>query len=124
MNSEPVINKSIKIVEPDVFEKHISGIIDAAILLSVVIGSFFLIPVLKSAKSDSYIVIPWYFILAMLIVYRLAGFIFFNKTIGMRICNIKILNADKENLTLKEKIFASFFILINGVAFHKNSQNA
>ena len=120
MSKEIDIDETIEVEEAGLLRKNLSGIIDAAIILAVFVGvaSFFPLRALSSLEGP---VTPGLYILLLLAIYRLISLLIFNGTTGMRICRIKILNDDLESLSFKEKVFASFFILINGVAYYRNS---
>ena len=118
MSKDINTEETIEFEEAGGIRKNLSGIIDAVIVMTLIITTFTLVPEKYSASLEapgrSLLVI-----LLSLIVYRLVGLLLFNVTAGMRICRIAILNDDLETLSLKEKIFASFLILINGVAYYE-----
>ena len=105
----------LKEVNP--IKKNIAGIIDAAIIIAFVVVLTSFLPQNILDKLQHPIRIEFY-ILILLALYRMVLIIFFNETVGMRICKIKFLNGSLQSLSLKEKILAAFFILINGTGYY------
>ena len=103
--------------EVNAIKKNIAGIIDAAIIIAFVVVLTSFLPQNILDKLQHPIRIEFY-ILILLALYRMVLIIFFNETAGMRICKIKFLNGSLQPLSLKEKILAAFFILINGTGYY------
>lgn len=61
-------------------------------------------------------------VLAALIVYRLFCLIVFNKTLGMLLAGIILLNGEEESLNFKEKLLAAVFVLYRGVAYYNRDR--
>ncbi len=118
MNEDIIIDKPAgNLKEANALKKNIAGIIDAAIIIAFFIGVTSFLPQNILDKLQHPIRIEFY-ILILLALYRLVLIIFFNETVGMRICRIKFLNGGLQPLSLKEKILAVFFILINGTGYY------
>lgn len=118
MNRDVDVSGELEVEEAGLVTKNVSGIIDATIVLALFLIVAFSLPVDILAKLQRSIADVVY-ILVFLVIYRLLSFIIFNGTIGMRIMRIQILNENLEKISLKEKVCASFFILIKGVSFYK-----
>ena len=106
--------------EVSLFRKNLSGIIDAAIVLIAFVSIASLFP-LDQLSEFRMPFLPELFILLTLAVYRLLGFLFFDCTVGMRICGMRILSNDSETLSFTDKVFAAFFILVSGVAYYRRA---
>jgi uncharacterized RDD family membrane protein YckC len=57
-------------------------------------------------------------VIALIIMYRLFCFLVFNRSIGMKLFRIKILNGEGKKLSIRDKILASFFLLYKGVGYY------
>ncbi len=84
-------------------------LIDFAVDICVVVLFYLLVPqdVLIAMVRKSSLVTPVIFI-TILTMYRLLLFLLFNRTIGMMLCRVKLLNGALSPLSPKEK-FASLF---------------
>ena len=90
MNEDIIIDKPAgNLKEANALKKNIAGIIDAAIIIAFFIGVTSFLPQNILDKLQHPIRIEFY-ILILLALYRLVLIIFFNETVGMRICRIKI----------------------------------
>ncbi len=118
MNINQGLDTTISIKEIGMIRKNISGIIDAAIILFVFVRTALIFPLDTLSYLEGPLT-PGIYIYLLLALYRLISFLIFNRTIGMWICSVQILNDNLESPSVKEKIFASFFILINGVSFYR-----
>jgi hypothetical protein len=120
MSKELNFEETSEVEEIGLLRKNLFGIIDAAIIITVFlsIASFFPLEVLSKLGKPFR---PELCVLLSLAIYRLISLVIFNSTAGMRICRIVVLNDDLEILSLREKVLASFFILINGVAYYRKA---
>jgi len=112
--STNTINQTSDLPEASAIRKNAAGISDATISIFLYICIAFFLP--QSALNSIW---QFIYVLMSLAVYRLISIVFFHQTIGMRLCNIQLLNEYDDRLSIKEKIFAAFFILINGIAYYK-----
>jgi uncharacterized RDD family membrane protein YckC len=60
-------------------------------------------------------------IIAALVAYRLICLLFFNKTLGMMLTRIVLLNGEEEPLDFTEKMMAAAFILYRGVEYYNKT---
>ena len=114
--NDPIVN----CVETNPLRKNLAGLIDAAIVIVLYMGIAFCLRQSILTRIEPTI-LPLLLIIILFALHRLFFMIIANSTMGMRIFKIELLNDDLESLTLKEKIFASFFILINGVAYYNRT---
>jgi NhaP-type Na+/H+ or K+/H+ antiporter len=116
--STNTINPISDLPEANSLRRNAAGIIDAAIAMFLFIGIAFYLPQLLWNKLQVSIGMLFY-ILLTLIIHRLISIVFLKQTLGMRLSNIQLLNEYDDTLSIKEGIFAAFFILINGIAYYK-----
>src|SRR5436309_240570 len=97
-------------IEVSTLMKNISGIIDAVftIILTATIK-------LIAFNSFSNFSSNLFFLLIVFLSYRFLTIVSFSRTLGMLIMNQIFISADKEKLTIKEKLFASLMVYINGI---------
>ena len=112
------LNPVSDLPEANVVRRNAAGIIDAALVILLFTGIILYFSQSILNRLQSPIRIEFY-ILLLLVFYRLISLVFFHQTIGIRLCNIQLLNEYDDRLSIKEKIFAAFFILINGIAYYK-----
>jgi hypothetical protein len=58
-------------------------------------------------------------VLALIVVYRTCCLLLFGQTVGMKIFRVVLRNGLEKELTIKERLLASSFILYKGVAYYK-----
>jgi hypothetical protein len=121
MSKEIEIDNIIPVKEINPLRKNICGLIDAGIILTLFVG------IVSSFPLNTLINFKWsvpseLYILASIVLYRFISILIFNRTIGMHVCSIQILNDDLEILSFKEKTFASFFILIHGINYFRSAR--
>jgi hypothetical protein len=95
------------------------GLIDVVLaLLVVTLISIYRFPEplyqLFSFVNPTLLVLLWF------VIYRLICFLFFDRTIGMKLFHAILLNGELESLSVKEKILASAFILYKGVGYYND----
>ena len=112
------LNPVSDLSEANVVRRNAAGIIDAALVILLFTGIILYFHQSILNRLQSHIQIEFY-ILLLLVFYRLISLVFFHQTIGIRLGNIQLLNEYDDRLSIKEKIFAAFFILINGIAYYK-----
>jgi hypothetical protein len=93
-------------IRPNYSNRLIAGLIDLAL-----IG--FVVRALTPGPNMNFLIF-----LLVFILYRLITIFLQDATLGMKIFKMVFLNADRTILTMKEKIFAGFFILYNGVGYY------
>ncbi|HKH61179.1 MAG TPA: RDD family protein [Flavitalea sp.] len=116
---------SIDILSDEIPEEHeeasfsrrnLAGIIDAGLVLGLFFAGILYLP--QSVLSR----LPMraeFCLLLLFAIYRLLFFFVLKATIGMRIAGIELLSGHLHKLSITEKFFASFFILINDVSYYK-----
>lgn len=57
-------------------------------------------------------------LLVFYLLYRLTCFLVFQRTIGMKLFRIALLNREMQKLSIIERLLASFFILFRGVEYY------
>ncbi len=110
---DPEINER----ESNLIRQNIAGIIDGASIITLFVVATYNLPQIILDKLQSPIR-PEFYILILFGFYRLVALLLANGTLGMWICRIKLLNSDCEKLSIKEKLSAAFFVLINGVEYY------
>jgi uncharacterized RDD family membrane protein YckC len=121
MSKEIETDNIIPVKEINPLRKNISGLIDAGIVITLFVGIYSSLPV-NTLINLKWSVPAEFYILVSLVIYRLISLLVFNRTVGMRVCSIQILNDDLEILSFKEKTFASFFILINSINYYRSAR--
>jgi uncharacterized RDD family membrane protein YckC len=105
-------------IEASYLSKVFMGLIDVVLaLLSLTLVFVYLLP--KPVCEALCTINSWLLALIGLVIYRLLSFTFFNRTIGMKIFNVCLLNSDLRPLSFIEKLLASVFILYKGVDYYK-----
>src|SRR5688572_3265236 len=89
-----------------------AGLIDALLTIGFCLALFSFFPKITENINPSLCVFFG------LIIYRFITILFFNSTLGMKVFNLIFLSGDQENLNIKEKVLASFFILFQGVDYY------
>ena len=102
---------------PNFLRKNFAGLFDAALILLLFVGATYYLPQSILDRLQHPVRIEIY-ILLLLAFYRLFSIFLLNGTIGMKLCKIKMLSGEMTSLSAKEKFFAAFFILINGVDYY------
>lgn len=115
-NYDPALNNHI---EARQLSKTLAGLIDAAIVIAA-----FILLAHYSKTFEAYFFAskmkPELMIFIFLIIYRLLAICLLKATIGMRICNIMLLNKKELPLTFEENFLAAFFILYKGVNYYRS----
>ena len=103
--------------ESNLIRQNLAGIIDAVLVISffVFVTSYLPQTVLDKLQNP---IRPEFYILILFGLYRLVGLLFANGTLGMRLCRIKLLNGECQQLSIKEKLCSAFFVLINGIGYY------
>jgi uncharacterized membrane protein YfhO len=105
--------------EASLLRQVLIGLVDVVLaLLVVVLISIYKFPdplyQLFSFVNPTLLVLLWF------VIYRLVCFLFFDRTIGMKLFHAILLNGELEPLSVKEKILASVFILYRGVGYYND----
>lgn len=93
-------------IKPNYFRIVLAGLIDAAL----VILFYFVIP---------HLIFPIVPFLLTLILYRVVTIINYGATFGMKLFGVTYLTAEQEELNTKEKLWAAFFVLYEGVDYFR-----
>jgi uncharacterized RDD family membrane protein YckC len=114
---EPINLSELEVNEADDLKRNASGFIDAAVVFIFYIIISIYVPLGLLMGNNGFLALgaP---ILA-LALYRLICIAAFHITIGMWLCRIRFLNGQFKPLSMKERIFAAFFILVNGVNYYQ-----
>ncbi len=106
-------------IEAKPFNKIAARVIDMALILLIAwqyyaytVTQNIPFPIIPSLE-------PVILIFAGLVIYRLICLFLFNKTLGMQVTGIVLLNAEEEEINPKEKLLAAFFVLYKGVDYYQ-----
>lgn len=99
-------------------KKHSAGVIDAAIIIGFTALAVINLPYNTLLFLETYMP-PECYILLLFILYRFVCIVFFNRTVGMKVASIYLINQVKV-LTIKEKILAVFFVLLPDIYYVNN----
>jgi hypothetical protein len=58
-------------------------------------------------------------VLIVFIIYRLVSLFFFEKTLGMKLFKVILLNGEEQPLKGKEKLLAAIFVLYRGTSYYQ-----
>jgi uncharacterized RDD family membrane protein YckC len=116
-NETKILDPEINAKESSLLRQNIAGIIDGASIITLFVILTYNLPQIILDKLQNPIP-PEIYILILFGFYRLVALLLANGTLGMWLCRIKFLNSDYERLSIKEKLCAAFFVLINGVGYY------
>jgi uncharacterized RDD family membrane protein YckC len=102
------------------FQKLFSGLIDTVIFFALLIGLYKILPpnVIDSFFNNGLFFRVVVFI-AIMLVYRMALLLPFDKTVGMMICRVKYLNKDLKPLSVWEKFASTFVSMYSGIKMYR-----
>lgn len=102
--------------EAGYFKKLLLGVIDGAIVFGVFYMLYRFLPYNLRIKAIR-AVPPYVVFLLLLILYNSITLLGFNQTIAMMFLKVKLLTKDHEELSKKQKLAATFLIIIKEVKY-------
>lgn len=110
-----------KEIEAGMLQGFFTRLFDFAIDILVLVALYLLLPMdtILYLLSLSPVVYPL-IIIAGSTAYRLIFLLSFNKTVGMMLCRVKLLNKDLQSLSPKEKFLSIFRSRFSSIRYYKD----
>lgn len=107
--------------EAGMLQGFFTRVFDFAIDLLLLVACYLIVPrhIIISLLSLSAVVFP-IIIIAISTAYRLIFLLLFNKTLGMMLCKVTLLNKDLQPLSPKEKLLSIFRTRFSSIKYYKD----
>lgn len=109
-------------IEAGMLQGFFTRLFDFAVDALILILFYLLLPwetVIQIIKTSPYIIPA--ILIAAATLYRLLFLLLLNKTIGMMLCRVKLLNKDLQPLSNKEKLLSLFRSRFSSIKYYKDT---
>ena len=106
--------------EASFVQGFLTGVIDFAVDIAILFIIYILLPWNIFVLINKYSIMLLLIIVSVTTMQRFLLLIYFNKTIGMMLCNVKYLNKELKPLSTKEKLVSTFRSRFSKIKYYKD----